>query len=371
MSGRGGSITSFAKKGARLGVGLGVLLAILACLIPAARLFFFAVTPAARVPAEDASKVIVVPSGQGAIQLSIRLRNEGIISDANHFLWVGRIRMQLNDVKAGEYKLSPSMTPMQIWETITSGISVQYPLTIREGQNMYEIADDLQKQSLAKRSEFLKLCEDKEFMRELGFQDPLPPSLEGYLFPDTYFFNSSMGPKAMIQQMVSHFRGVWKEEFDAQAKSLGMTRHQIVTLASIVEKETGAPEERPMISSVFHNRLKKRMRLQSDPTTIYGMWEEYDGNIRKKDLSRKNPYNTYTIPALPIGPIGNPGKASIEAALNPDGSDYLFFVSQNDGRHVFTRSYEEHRRAVQEYQLNRAAREGKSWRDLHKDTQSQ
>ena len=145
-----------------------------------------------------------------------------------------------------------------------------------------------------------------------------------------------------------------------------MSRHQVVTLASIVEKETGATSERPLISSIFHNRLRKHMRLQSDPTTIYGMWDRYAGKIHKSDLSTFSVYNTYTIPALPVGPIANPGKEAIHAALYPAQSDYLFFVSHNDGTHEFTRSYGEHTRAVGKFQLDPKAREGKSWRDLKK-----
>jgi UPF0755 protein len=170
----------------------------------------------------------------------------------------------------------------------------------------------------------------------------------------------------MIRQMVRHFQSIWTEEKETRAKALGFTRHQLITLASMVEKETGAPQERPIISSVFHNRLRKKMKLQSDPTTIYGIWERYDGNIHRADLLSETPYNTYTIPALPIGPIGNPGKEAIEAALHPAQTDYLFFVSHNDGTHEFTRSIEEHNKAVTKFQLDPKARAGKSWRDLVK-----
>src|SRR6185312_975952 len=138
----------------------------------------------------------------------------------------------------------------------------------------------------------------------------------------------------------------------------------------IIEKETGAPQERPMISSVFHNRLRKRMKLQSDPTTIYGIWKRYDGNIHKSDLSTQNPYNTYFVPALPVGPISNPGREAIRAALNPATSDYLYFVSHNDGTHEFSTTYENHTKAVKKFQLDAKARAGKSWRDLYKKNQA-
>jgi UPF0755 protein len=143
----------------------------------------------------------------------------------------------------------------------------------------------------------------------------------------------------------------------------------VITLASVVEKETGAPEERPVIASVFHNRLKKGMRLQSDPTILYGMLMKtgvMTKNIRKKDILAQTPYNTYTVRALPIGPIANPGKEAIKAVLNPGNTDFLYFVSRNDGTHVFSKTYEDHNKAVKAYQLNHRARKGKSWRDLKK-----
>src|SRR5262249_52424466 len=159
----------------------------------------------------------------------------------------------------------------------------------------------------------------------------LPPTLEGYLYPETYNFNKTQTVEDMIRQMVKKFFAEWTPEKSLQARQLGLNMHQAITLASIIEKETGAQAERPLISSVFHNRLKKRMKLQSDPTTIYGIWDRYDGNLHKADLSSENAYNTYFVAALPIGPIGNPGREAIEAALNPAASDYLFFVSHNDG----------------------------------------
>lgn len=145
-----------------------------------------------------------------------------------------------------------------------------------------------------------------------------------------------------------------------------MSRYEVLTLASMIEKETGAPQERPVISSVFHNRLTRKMKLQSDPTTIYGIWDHFDGNLHKADMASDTPYNTYVVPALPLGPISNPGKASIQAALYPASTEYLYFVSHNDGTHEFTRTYEDHLSAVRKFQLDPKAREGKSWRDLAK-----
>jgi UPF0755 protein len=178
-----------------------------------------------------------------------------------------------------------------------------------------------------------------------------------------------MLPEDMIRQMVRKFLSVWTPEVETQAKLLGFNQLQAVTLASMIEKETGAPQERPMISSVFHNRLRKKMRLQSDPTTIYGMWETYAGNIHRSDLLTPTPYNTYTVPGLPLGPIGNPGREALQAALNPSESNYIFFVSHNDGTHEFTSSLQDHNAAVRTFQMDPNARKGKSWRDLKKSAQ--
>jgi UPF0755 protein len=175
----------------------------------------------------------------------------------------------------------------------------------------------------------------------------------------------------MARQMVKHFFDFWGKEQEQRARELNLSVHAIITLASIIEKETGAAEERAMISSVFHNRLKKRMKLQSDPTTIYGMWERFKGKIHKQDLFEKNSYNTYAVAALPEGPIGNPGKEAIQAALYPADTPFYYFVSHNDGTHEFSRTVEEHNQAVLKYQLDKKMREGKSWRDHLKKSNQQ
>ena len=175
-----------------------------------------------------------------------------------------------------------------------------------------------------------------------------------------------MSAEDMIRQMVRHFKDSWTPDFTARARALNLTQFQVITLASMIEKETGAPQERPMIASVFYNRLHKKMKLQSDPTTIYGMWERYTGKVHVSDLQEKNDYNTYSVAALPIGPISNPGTEAIKATLYPSSSEFLFFVSHNDGTHEFTSSLADHNAAVRKFQLDPKAREGKSWRDLGK-----
>jgi UPF0755 protein len=192
------------------------------------------------------------------------------------------------------------------------------------------------------------------------------PSLEGYLFPETYLVTKFTGLKGLAKMMTSRFKDVIKQI--RQAPGVNFTRHQLVTLASIVEKETGAPEERPVISSVFHNRLRLGMKLQTDPTVMYGVLDQIQApikNITRQHLLTDTRYNTYTRVGLPFGPISNPGKLALQAAGTPDSTDFLYFVSRNDGTHIFSRDYAGHQRAVESFQLNRAAREsGSSWRDL-------
>jgi UPF0755 protein len=332
-------------------------------LIPGIKLAVFAFNPTQ--PGSTQSTFIEINKGQNSNDLAKLLASTGIISNGNSFLWLGRITRQWKRIKAGEYKVSPAMTPMELFSVITSGISAAHPITVREGENMYEVADDLQIKKLSNRVRFLNLCKDAKFISSFEqFKSSPPKSLEGYLFPDTYFFNRKMSEGDMIKQMVRRFFTHWTAQQEERARNLNLSRHEVVTLASIIEKETGAPEERPIISAVFHNRLKKRMKLQSDPTTIYGMWERYQGKIHRSDLLEKNDYNTYSVSALPVGPIGNPGSEAIQAALFPDESaTYYYFVSHNDGTHQFSRTIAEHNEAVRKFQLDPKAREGKSWRD--------
>ncbi len=170
--------------------------------------------------------------------------------------------------------------------------------------------------------------------------------------------------------MNKKYKEVFTQQLIEKSHEIGLTEHEVITLASIVEKETGAVEERKKVASVFFNRLKKGMRLQSDPTTIYGMWETYKGNLSKDDLQKYTPYNTYKVFGIPVGPIASPGKDSIMAVLYPEKTDYFFFVSKNDGTHVFTADYGNHQKAVNKFQKDSKSREGKSWRDLSKKTQA-
>ena len=226
---------------------------------------------------------------------------------------------------------------------------------------MYQVADVLVAKGMIENTfEFLKACKDKDFVKSLGLSTD---TVEGYLYPNTYSISKKTEAREIIKIMVKEFNKVFTEDYEKRALELRFTKDQIVVLASIIEKETGASSERPLISSVFHNRIKTNMKLQSDPTTIYGVWETYKGNLTKKDLNTYSPYNTYYNYGLPKGAIASPGKDAILAALYPESSNYLYFVSKNDGTHVFSSSYRDHNRAVFEYQKTRENRVGKSWRD--------
>jgi UPF0755 protein len=342
------------------------IIAILGGMIYGGSVALFAVS--AYRPGSVLSSNVLVRKGQTPHEIARLLQGEGAIGDVEQFVRIGRWMRKWGRIKAGEYKVSPGMSPLELFSVITSGISVVHPVTVREGENMYEVAADLASKKLATVEDFLTLCRDPEFIGTLGLNIPSGKyeSLEGYLFPDTYNFNVSMKPEEMIHQMTKRFATEWDSGLAARAQQLGYSRHQVVILASIIEKETGAMKERDLISSVFHNRLKKHMKLQSDPTTIYGIWDHYHGKIHSSDLQTATPYNTYTVPALPAGPISNPGKNALNAALFPAKSDYLYFVSHNDGTSEFSATLDAHNRAVQKFQLDPRARAGKSWRDLNK-----
>ena len=303
---------------------------------------------------ETASRevVVTVPQGQTVAQTAELLERSGIIKSADAFMWAVKIRSRLKrpvSVKAGEQALDHSLN---VWETIRlleRGNFKYYPFTVPEGRTIYDVAQAVQSAGLGSAADFLALCRDRAFMSSLGVE---APTLEGYLFPETYSFPKGTPLRSVIKAMTDQFWKVWAK-YETKAADRGLTTAQVVTLASIVEKETGAAEERPLIASVFHNRLSKRMRLQTDPTVIYGLLPEFDGNLTRAHLESFTPYNTYVIDGLPPGPIANPGEAAIKAVLEPAQARYLYFVSKNDGTHHFSETLAEHNRMVNRYQRGR------------------
>lgn len=308
--------------------------------------------------------IINIKRGHSLTRVARDFENLGLIKEPRIFSKVGQFYGYANRIKYGEYLIEPGDTYKSLLNKIVSGLNYKHEITFIEGDHLYKYAQNVEDKGLGSKSEFLRLVRDRELIESLLGESL--SSLEGYLFPDTYFFTKEDGTRGIVIAMVRRFFEETKKlDFSQQA----LSRHQIVTLASIIEKETGAPFERSLISSVFHNRLKKKMRLQTDPTIMYGILEKTGRevtNIRKKDILAPTAYNTYVILGLPPGPIANPGIESLRAALNPAQSDYLFFVSRNDGTHVFTSTYSEHKKAVAKFQLNAKMREGKSWRDLEK-----
>ena len=313
--------------------------------------------------AQEEKILIDVPPGRTFIGVANELQRLGLIKNVFYFRIYARLTVGSNNLKVGEYELSRNMGPKDILKTLSSGHSYARTFTIPEGTNMYEIAQVLESKNLGTAASFLKLFKDKVFIKSLLGEEL--HSFEGYLYPETYHFTKYTGQKEIVAAMVKNFLFTY-----GQLKGpnpLNLTRHQIVTMASVIEKETGAPEERPLIGSVFYNRLNTPMRLQSDPTILYGIMDRtgvMKKNISREDLIAHTRYNTYKVDGLPFGPIANPGKESLRAVFQPAQSKYLYFVSRNDGTHVFSETLEQHNNAVRRFQLDRRAREGKSWRDL-------
>ncbi len=293
-----------------------------------------------------ATVMVTVPYGQSFGKTLARLESVGVVRSPRLFEALARVRGYDKKIKAGEYSISADMTPADILEMMVSGKVRLYTLTLPEGYNIAQFADIIGNSGLLPRAEFLQAATDAELTREYGIA---ADTLEGYLYPDSYRLPNGLGTRHFIDILVGRFWTVFTPEWEKRAQEMNMTVHQIVTMASIIEKETGAPSERKLISSVFHNRLKRSMRLQADPTVIYGI-PDFNGNLTRKDLQTPSPYNTYTMGGLPPGPIGNPGNEALEAALYPAESRYLFFVSRNDGTHHFSVTLKEHNMAVQKYQ---------------------
>jgi UPF0755 protein len=258
-------------------------------------------------------------------------------------------------IRAGEYDLSAASDTSEILEILTSGVMKTYEISFPEGLTAREIAARLETAELSDSEAFLAFVLDPQNAELLEIEGP---SLEGYLFPETYRLPRGLPPERIARIFVNEFNKNWEQILKEEGPS-EFSKRDLVTLASIVEKETGVAEERPLIASVFVNRLNLGMRLETDPTVIYGI-TDFNGNLTREHLQDKtNPYNTYKIHGLPPGPIANPGASALRAALHPAESAYLFFVSMNEGRHHFSETYKEHVNAVNRYQRWGRHRKGK------------
>jgi UPF0755 protein len=320
------------------------LLILTATLTASAWFGLYVTTPS---PGEE-QIMVTIPKGAGVRRIMQILGRQGIIKDDVRFLILARLVKEGKQLKAGEFQIPQGLTPLEVLRFLATARPVQYRVTIPEGLTMDQIARIFARDNWVDSKIFLKLCLDKEYIQEVGIQ---ADSLEGYLFPETYtLVRGTVNERKIIANMVHRFQQIWDKL--EKPDTMKLSRHQFVTLASIVEKETGSAGERAKIAGVFYNRLNKGMRLQSDPTTIYGL-KNFNGNLTRADLSAKTPYNTYVIAGLPPGPICNPGQAALEAALHPAEVPYYYFVSKNDGSHYFSTTLKEHNRAVYRYQKSK------------------
>jgi len=323
-----------------LACGAFVLISALAVLI------HYSYTPINPYGNKDAMVIVDIPTGSSFVKVTEILNKAGLIKSRYLFYYLALTKRAFRSIHAGEYEFSDSMTPGEVLDKLLSGDIKRYRTTIPEDLTIKEIAERLMKDRLIVEKEFMELAYDRDFLNTLGIK---AKSIEGYLFPNTYDFDRSMSTRQIMKIMHSQFLKRVTPEMVKKAKELGLVDlNQFVTFASIVGKESGNQPEKKTISAVFHNRLKKRMPLQSDPTAVYDL-EDFSGKIRRSHLKRKSPYNTYIVRGLPPGPIANPGIDSLNAALNPEQVNYLYFVSKKDGTHYFSASLDMHNQAAKQY----------------------
>lgn len=290
-------------------------------------------------------KVVRIPQGMGARQIAHLLAEEGIIAAPTLFSFLVKIEGVEQSLQAGSYLLSAQMRPLEVIEHLVSGKITSVKVVIPEGFEIKQIATELEEHGLADRERFIELASNAElvFGEKLPIELPIA-SLEGYLFPDTYYFSEGQTEEDLIGQMVDRFIEVTEEHILPLLEESEFSLHEVVTLASIVEREIMVDWERPLVASVYLNRLAIDMPLQADPTVRYVTAEERP-QVLYRDLEIDSPYNTYRNRGLPPGPIASPGLASMLAVLNPADTNYYFFVSRRDGTHEFTETYSEHLRA--------------------------
>ncbi len=298
-------------------------------------------------------KIITIDKGSSITRVSKILEREGVIKSSEFFKIAYKLYFRGRVINAGDFKFDKPLSIIDVLKKLISEYGILVSFTIKEGDSIFDIAERLEKNSIFKKKYFLNFVrENTYFISDLA---PRAKSLEGYLYPDTYKFSKGIGIRKLVSIFVENFRKNFFPVWNKRPKSYMFTINETVTLASLIEKETSSKRERSIISSVFHNRLKKGMLLQCDPTFIYalkldGVWR---GKIGYKEIKYNSPYNTYLYKGLPPGPIANPGIESIKAAIYPKLTKYLYFVSKNDGTHYFSKTLKEHNRAVYNYQIRK------------------
>lgn len=292
---------------------------------------------------------VQLPAGASVSGIARRLADAGVVVDALTFRIAARLSGEERRLQAGEYRFAAAARPADVIRRLVDGDVFLHPITFPEGLTIAEMASIFEKSGRGEAAAFLTAARDVARVADV---DSRPPSLEGYLFPDTYALTRSDDARSVVDAMVKRFLSTFGADLRMEAEQASMSVRDVVTLASLIEKETAVASERPIVSAVYRNRLRIGMLLQCDPTVIYAMMlaGRWKGNIRRSDLQMDSRYNTYRYPGLPPGPIASPGKASLEAALRPADVPYLYFVSRNDGSHVFSTTLTEHNRAVNRYQ---------------------
>lgn len=306
---------------------------------------------------------LFVPSNIGSTQVEIQIPegatfrqainiiyNNALIRDKNLFVMIGKMTGNDRKVRAGYYSFWGMMSPLQVYKRLISGKIIEYEVTIVEGDSLPEIGKKLASSKLISQDKFNELVTSTDLMASLEID---APSLEGYLYPQTYKFPKGASPVSILKLMVNKLKEEYNEELQKRTEKMGWSENEVLTLASIIEREAVTDEERPIISAVYRNRIKKGMPLQADPTAVYGV-KSYRSKITRNDLRKKTTYNTYVIKGLPPGPIASPGVKSIIAALYPADVPYLYFVSQRDGTHFFSKTMAEHSAAIRRIQTKKA-----------------
>lgn len=316
-------------------------------LIPVIAFIVYALLFTPQTPAHSVQ--LQIQPGTGLNQIAVDLQKSGVVRSALAVKLLARWNQQGGQIQAGNYQFRDPATPGEILDRLVQGDVEKVSLTIPEGFTLQQIIARTAEKGFGQQERLLALASDVDFLHSLKIE---ADSLEGYLFPETYLFAPGIDEKSLLKMMVDQFRSHADSKLKKEAEKLGLTAHQWLTLASIIEKETGIVTEMPLISSVFHNRLKRNIPLQTDPTVIYGI-KNFDGNITRKHLRTPTPYNTYLIRGLPPGPIASPGLAALEAAARPAVTKYLYFVARGDGGHQFSKTLREHNAAVRKYQLRR------------------
>jgi UPF0755 protein len=324
---------------------VGTLCLLLALTAIGVRTYLLSAPGIGPVMASPVRTIVYIEPGTRVQQIAEQLRDAGVIRSTWVFLALAYLEGSMKRLHAGEYEFTPGMSLHDILKKLEAGKVVTHQVTIPEGFTAYDVAALLASERLVDADRFRQLAQSPEVAKRLGLH---ASTVEGYLFPDTYRLTRGMGEEEILRVMVARFRQALPMDFEARCARLDFTLHEVVTLASLIEKEAVVNEERPIISAVFHNRLRRNMPLQSDPTAVYGLPGKR--RITAEDLQRDTPHNTYLRPGLPPGPIASPGLASLLAAVNPGRVNFLYFVAKNDGTHHFSHTFEQHGEAVRIYQ---------------------